>query len=276
MKQGDFTEMAKHYHNRPAYSPFLLSKLIACINERGLANEDLQVVEVGAGTGKLTELLARDFHLAVTAVEPNDAMRAEGEKATQGLPIKWLKGSGESTNLSSNSADWLIMASSFHWTDPSKSLPEFARVLKSCESRKCGESRAQIGGGGGRHSYFSILYNPRDIKEDSVFYEIEQEIKSIVPELNRVSSGLQNTKKWDEVLVSTGDFTDCFFMECAYKETWSKERYMGAWHSVNDIQAQAGQKRWEQILAMIESKIAPFDELEIPYKIRAWTARKVN
>ena len=50
---------------------------------------------------------------------------------------------------------------------------------------------------------------------------------------------------------------------------------MGAWHSVNDIQAQAGQKRWEQILAMIESKIAPFDKLEIPYKIRSWTVRKV-
>ncbi|MEL1171536.1 hypothetical protein, partial [Campylobacter jejuni] len=24
MKQGDFTKVAKHYHNRPAYSPFLL------------------------------------------------------------------------------------------------------------------------------------------------------------------------------------------------------------------------------------------------------------
>lgn len=26
MKQGDFTKVAKHYHNRPAYSPFLLEK----------------------------------------------------------------------------------------------------------------------------------------------------------------------------------------------------------------------------------------------------------
>ena len=65
-------------------------------------------------------------------------------------------------------------------------------------------------------------------------------------------------------------------MECDYNEIWSKERYMGAWHSVNDIQAQAGQKRWEQILAMIESKIASFEMLEIPYKIRAWSARKVH
>ena len=108
-----------------------------------------------------------------------------------------------------------------------------------------------------------------------MFYEIEEEIKGIVPELNRVSSGTQNVKKWDEVLVSTGHFTNCVFMECAYSEIWSKERYMGAWHSVNDIQAQAGQKRWEAILAMIEAKIAPFKELEIPYKIRSWTVRKI-
>ena len=264
MKHGDFTELAKHYHNRPAYSPFLLSKLIACINEQGLANEDLKVVEVGAGTGKLTTILARDFNLNVTTVEPNDAMRTEGEKATQGLSVKWTKGSGEDTNLPSNSADWLIMASSFHWTDPSKSLPEFARVLKT-------HTKNNMGGG---NSYFSILFNPRDIKKGSVFYEIEEEIKNIVPELSRVSSAIQNSKNWDEVLVSTGHFTDCIFMECAYSEIWSKERYMGAWNSVNDIQVQAGQKRWEQILAMIESKIAPFNELEVFYKIRAWTVRK--
>ena len=97
-----------------------------------------------------------------------------------------------------------------------------------------------------------------------------------MPELKRVSSGLQNTKVWEEVLVSTGDFADCFFMECAYEEVWSKARYMGAWHSVNDIQAQAGEKRWAQILAMIESKIAPLDELKIPYKMRAWTVRKIR
>ena len=264
MKQADFTDLAQHYHNRPAYSPLLLSKLIACVSENRNKN-DLKVVEVGAGTGKLTAMLARDFGFDVIAVEPNDAMRSEGEKATQGLSIEWRKGSGEATNLPDNSADWLIMASSFHWTDSSKSLPEFARVLKSYENTY-----------GGGESYFTILYNPRDIKEGSIFYEIEQEIKGIVPELNRVSSGAQNTKDWAECLQSSGYFTDCFFMECAYSETWSKERYMGAWHSVNDIQAQAGQKRWVQILAMIESKIAPYETLEIPYKIRAWSARKIN
>lgn len=89
-----------------------------------------------------------------------------------------------------------------------------------------------------------------------------------------MSSGTQNTKKWEEVLCSTGDFTDCFFMECDYIEVMDKARYLGAWHSVNDIQAQAGEQRWKEILRMIESKIKGLDIIEIPYKIRAWSVRK--
>ncbi len=106
-----------------------------------------------------------------------------------------------------------------------------------------------------------------------MFERIEKKIKSIVPDLARVSSGAQNVKKWEEILVSTGDFRDCFFMECDYVEKMDKKRYLGAWHSVNDIQAQAGKERWAEILAMIEKEIAPFEILEIPYKIRAWTVR---
>lgn len=89
-----------------------------------------------------------------------------------------------------------------------------------------------------------------------------------------MSSGTQNVKRYEDVLISTGDFKDCFFMECDYKELWSKERYIGAWHSVNDIQAQAGEKRWKEILEMIEAKISSMQNIEIPYKIRAWTAKK--
>ncbi len=42
MKQGDFTEVAKHYHNRPAYSPFLLEKLVACINFAFLPQSEIK------------------------------------------------------------------------------------------------------------------------------------------------------------------------------------------------------------------------------------------
>lgn len=246
MKQGDFTQVAKHYHNRPAYSPMLLEKLIACINDEQKNLKDLQIVEVGAGTGKLTKMLS-EFGMQVLAVEPNDEMREEGIAYTKDTNIKWQKGSGEEIGVQSGIADWVIMASSFHWTDPKKSLPEFARILKNSaaqnSSAHTSTHNTSVGGG-----YFTAIWNPRNILEGSVFYEIEQEIKNIVPELARVSSGTQNVKKWEEILISTGDFTDCFFMECDYIEIMDKARYLGAWHSVNDIQAQAGEQRWKKIL----------------------------
>ena len=254
MKQGDFTEVAKYYHNRPAYSSMILEKLIRCVNDKNLPLDKLQIVEVGAGTGKLTKMLS-SFGAKVIAIEPNDNMREEGIKYTKNTSIKWQKGSGENTGLESNIANWVIMASSFHWTNPSKSLPEFARLLKD-------------------DGYFTAIWNPRNIEKNSIFEDIENEIKNIVPELNRVSSGSQNTKKWEEILVSSGDFEDCFFMECDYIEMMDKSRYLGAWHSVNDIQAQAGKERWEKILKMIESKIKDKKIIEISYKIRAWSVKK--
>lgn len=254
MKQGDFTKVAKHYHNRPAYSMVLLEKLLACINDEKKSNKDIKVAEIGAGTGKLTKMLY-NLGLNVSAVEPNFNMRKEGEEYTKNCDIKWLEGSGENTSLEENSQDWLIMASSFHWTNPSLSLPEFARVLKA-------------------NGYFTAIWNPRDLQEGSIFYEIEEEIKQILPSLKRVSSGSQNTKDWTSVIQSTQNFKDCFFMEIPYIEHMSKERYMGAWQSVNDIQAQAGEK-FKDILNMIESKISELEIISVPYKIRAWTAKKV-
>ena len=257
MKQGDFTEVAKHYHNRPAYSAFLLERLFACVNDKHLARDDFLVAEIGAGTGKLTKMLA-EMGLNVNAIEPNENMRNEGISYTKGCKVLWSAGSGEASGLEAGIHDWVIMASSFHWTDPTRSLPEFARILKN----------------GG---YFTAIWNPRDIQEGSVFFEIEEEIKRMIPALNRVSSGAQNTKNWTEILESTGDFENCFFMEIPYFEQMSKERYMGIWHSVNDIQAQAGET-WNDVLAMIESKIVKItrsDTILVPYKIRAWSARKV-
>lgn len=256
MKQGDFTLMAQYYIHRPAYSTMLLQKLLACVNDQNIDLKEFCITEVGAGTGKMTKLLS-NLGAKVLAIEPNDAMREEGIKYTKNCPVIWQKGSGEQTEAKDDSAHWLIMASSFHWTDPKLSLPEFKRVLK-------------------KGGYFSAIWNPRNIQSGSIFEEIEKEIFSIVPELNRVSSGSQNTKDWSEVLVSTGDFEDCFFMECDYVEMMDKSRYMGAWKSVNDIQAQAGEQRWNQILKMIEKKIENLSIIEIPYKIRAWSAKSTK
>lgn len=255
MQLGDFSNLAQQYIHRPAYNDHLLKTLLLYTGY--LQKPDFKVADVGAGTGKLTKMLL-EKGLSVAAVEPNDAMRAEGIKYTDGFDVSWMAGSGEETGLPDGSLDWIIMASSFHWTNPEKSLPEFSRILKP----------------GG---YFTAVWNPRNIESSELHSGIEHKIYEIAPNIKRVSSGSKSTtKKWEEILISTGHFSNVIFMEVDHCEIMSRERYLGAWQSVNDIQTQAGDKNWKIIMDMIRSEIKHLDEIEVPYKNRAWTAQRVN
>lgn len=256
MKQGDFTALAKHYINRPAYSEALLKAILRIAGADSADN--FSIVEVGAGTGKLTKMLL-DLGYPVLALEPNDAMRQEGENFTEAYEnIRWKSGSGEETGADSGIANWLVMASSFHWTDPDRSLPEFARVLAD----------------GG---YFTAIWNPRNLQSSELHTRIEEQIYNIAPQIKRVSSGSQkHSKSWEKVITSTGHFRDVIFTEIDHQESMSRDRYLGAWESTNDIQAQVGPEVWNKILGAIRSETEGLDIIEVPYKIRAWTACKVS
>ena len=85
------------------------------------------VVDLGAGTGKLTRALVGLGH-RVTAVEPLDEMRAELEVA---LPdVHAVAGRAESMPLADSSADVVTSAQAFHWFDHDDALPEIVRVLR--------------------------------------------------------------------------------------------------------------------------------------------------
>ena len=111
MKHGDFTALAKNYAQyRPGYSPFVLDAFLGCASKPASA---LCCADVGAGTGIWTrQVLARG--VTVDAVEPNDAMRTEGERQSAGLPVHWHAGSAEHTGLEPQQYNMVTMASSFH------------------------------------------------------------------------------------------------------------------------------------------------------------------
>ena len=254
MKQGDFSELAKNYINRPAYSKLIIDTLLKYINFK---ESNFAIADVGAGTGKFTKEIA-NCKCKIFAVEPNDAMRAEGLIYTKSFNnVIWSNGSGENTNLANNSVNWVVMASSFHWTNSKKSLPEFSRILN-------------------KGGFFTIIYNTRDIQNSPLHQEVESMIKQMVPNLQRVSSGSQNVKDWFSVLTEGNYFKDVMFMECKHHEIMSKERYLGIWNSVNDIRAQAGESCWFQIMRSIKEIVSKYNEIDVPYKMRAWTAQKVD
>jgi SAM-dependent methyltransferase len=85
------------------------------------------VLEIGAGTGILTRLLAeRVDHL--TAVEPDERMRAVLAGADPRIQV--LAGQAEEIPAGSSSVDVVIAQSAWHWVDEARAIPEVARVLR--------------------------------------------------------------------------------------------------------------------------------------------------
>ena len=128
MKQGDFTELAKYYGNRPGYSLVLLE----CLRNHvfNTVGEGL-VADIGAGTGKLTENLVT-LGLKGYAVEPNAAMRSVGINSFEGNnDFIWSEGYAETTNLEDDCAHWALMGSSFHWTKSDEAIREFSKALNT-------------------------------------------------------------------------------------------------------------------------------------------------
>ena len=109
---------------RPAYPPEVFAAVEAAAG-RPLAGA--RVVEVGAGTGIATRLLA-ERGARVVAVEPGAGMAGQLRRFLPRVPL--VRGDGNALPLAADVADVVCFAQSWHWTDPGRSLPEARRVLR--------------------------------------------------------------------------------------------------------------------------------------------------
>jgi len=84
------------------------------------------VVDLAAGTGKLTSLLVARG-LDVIAVEPVAEMRAVLQAKVGPADVR--KGTAEAIPVTDRTAAAVTVAQAFHWFEPDRALPEIARVL---------------------------------------------------------------------------------------------------------------------------------------------------
>ena len=152
----DYTELADAYLKRADYSDAAIDAMLAVAGLDGG-----KVCDVGAGVAHLTLMLAlRGFE--VTAVEPNDAMRANGSRRTASSPkVRWFEGTGEHTGQANNMFDMVTFGSSFNVCDRRLALRETARILKP-------------------NGWFACLWNHRWL-DDPIQKRIESIIKAAVP-----------------------------------------------------------------------------------------------
>jgi SAM-dependent methyltransferase len=115
---------AEYAAHRPSYPPALFD----AVEERaGRPLSGARVVDVGAGTGIATALLAARG-ARVVAVEPGDGMAAQFRRTLPDVPL--VRGNGNALPLAGATADFITYAQAWHWTEPARALPEAMRVLR--------------------------------------------------------------------------------------------------------------------------------------------------
>jgi SAM-dependent methyltransferase len=116
------TAAAAYAQHRPGYPAAALDWALEPLAGR----RNLQLLDLAAGTGKLTQaLLPRS---AVIAVEPDPAMLAELRARLPGVDAR--EGSAEEIPLPDGCVDAVLVGQAWHWFDPERALAEIARVLR--------------------------------------------------------------------------------------------------------------------------------------------------
>jgi SAM-dependent methyltransferase len=123
--RGFETAGESYERGRPDYPATAVDWLVA---QLGLATRRrARVLDVGAGTGKLTRpLLERG--LDVIAVEPVDGMRTILGRTAPRVDIR--AGQAEALPLGAGEVDGIVAGQAFHWFADAAALGEFARVLR--------------------------------------------------------------------------------------------------------------------------------------------------
>jgi len=110
---------------RPGYPPELVDLALV----RGGLGAGARVLEVGCGTGKLTEILAARG-LEVDALDPGSNMIAAARRRVGNAPnVTFHVGRFEDVELSAGAYAALFSATAFHWVDPAVGWGKAATVL---------------------------------------------------------------------------------------------------------------------------------------------------
>jgi ubiquinone/menaquinone biosynthesis C-methylase UbiE len=244
--EWDYSTLADAYLKRPDYADAAIDAMLSIAG----VEKDGKVCDVGAGVAHLTLMLAARG-LSVMAVEPNDAMRANGIKRTEKLSnVCWYEGTGESTGQGPHAFDMVTFGSSFNVCDRQRALRETARILKP-------------------HGWFACMWNHRQL-EDPIQSQIEAVIRSRVPGYG------YGTRREDQTAVIdvSGLFGPVIHLDSRVIHEQSIEECVEAWRSHATLERQAG-SAFHDVVSAIENYLRSLGtpSVSIPYSTNIWVAQ---
>jgi len=244
----DYTNLAATYDARADYD----SKLIKNIVKLHRVNSEDEILDLGAGTGKLTkELIA--CGLKVIASEPNEAMRSKGKENVTSTRCRWISSAAESVDVPKNSIASAWFGSSFNVVDHNVTLNEFRRY-----SRLDG--------------WLTCLWNHRDL-EDPVQKSVESIFMEEIPSYSYGSRRQDPT----ELLMQSRLFRNVEKYSSNFQVTMDRNSYIDAWKSHGTLLRQSRDgAHFDYIIQKIEKLLSEYEKLTIPYTTRLWTAQRVE
>jgi len=210
---------------RPSYPPEAIDWLFA---RTGVGDGDT-IVDLGAGTGKLTRLLVTSG-ARVIAVEPIPEMRALIGVAEA------IDGTAEAIPLPDRSASLVTVAQAFHWFDLDRALPEIHRVLRP----------------GGA---LALVWNMRDL-DDPVQRGVEE---LLAPLRGRVTA--QREGKWRAPLAASPLFGPLEAAEFRYEQQFTVDDLVDRVSSTSFVAAMTESERrplLDRVRALADGRDEPF------------------
>ncbi|WP_409315902.1 class I SAM-dependent methyltransferase [Pseudomonas sp. KCJK9016] len=244
--EWDYTTLADAYLKRPDYADAAIDAMLSIAG----AEQGDNFCDVGAGVAHLTLMLAARG-LDVTAVEPNDAMRANGIQRTAELAnVKWHEGTGEVTGQATQAFDMVTFGSSFNVCDRQQALKETARILKP-------------------RGWFACMWNHRNL-EDPIQARIEAIIKERVPGYG------YGTRREDQTAVIDASelFGPVVHLDARVIHEQSIEECLEAWRSHATLERQAG-ANFHAVISAIDDYLKGLKtpSIQIPYSTNIWVAQ---
>jgi ubiquinone/menaquinone biosynthesis C-methylase UbiE len=206
-----FGRAAREYElGRPEWPGELVDRVAG---ELGLGPE-ATVLDLGAGTGKLTRALVPRF-ARVVAVEPDEAMRAVLEAVVPAADSR--AGNAEAIPLQEDEIDAVFSGEAFHWFATTATVAELTRVLRP---------------GGGLAIFWNIPLEHPDVGEEAEAAIDEAFSRGGTPGLPRVLSG-----EWREPLEGSG-FEELHETDLERELVTDRERWIANLLSVSSIAVQ--------------------------------------
>lgn len=244
-----YQSAVEHYERgRPSYPDDALSFIV---NELAIGPQST-VVELGAGTGKFTDLLVFT-DATIVAVEPVPAMR---EALARNCPtVTVLDGTAEAIPVGDASADALVAAQAFHWFDGERALPEIHRVLRE---------GARLG----------LIWNVRDEASDW-----SERLTAIFDRLSGPDAPRYKHGTWRQAFESTDLFGPLHHWVAYHVHHVSRQAFIDRVMSVSYVASAPVDER-EQVLAevagLLESdpELRGRDELVMPYRTDVYVCER--